>query len=185
MTHSPGAHRALPPRNRPRPRPRSPEPRPLLPRVLSGTDEPSAPATVRASFALWLTAVAAGVFETVLAVIRAVAEGDASAGVLTGGPALRVAGYAAAVLVAVRMRRGGGWARAALVGAAAVLGTLALISEPDAWPTDGQGIGETLRNVDVVDVLLGGSRVLHLAAVVMAVALMFRRSANAWFRAGR
>ncbi|MGV9878722.1 hypothetical protein [Streptomyces sp. NPDC003006] len=187
-SHSTDSHRAAAlrpqPRHRPRPRPRSQEPR-LLPRMLPGTDEPPAPATVRAAFALWLTAVAAGVFETVLAVVGTVADSDASTGGLAGGVALRVAVYSAVVLVAVRMRRGANWARLALAGVLGVFGTLSLVVEPVRWLAGGHPLGDALRDVGVVDVLFGGSRVLHVAAVVAAVVLMFRPSANAWFRAAR
>ncbi|WPO70115.1 MULTISPECIES: hypothetical protein [unclassified Streptomyces] len=182
MTHAPESR----PRHAdlPRPRPRSQDPRPL-PRMLPGTDEPPAPATVRAAFALWLTAVAAGVFETVLAVIRAMTDGDASTGDLAGGLALRVAVYSAVVLVAVRMRRGGNGARLALAGVLGVLGTLSLVIEPVRWLADGHALGAAFHDLGAVDVLFGGSRALHVAAVLAAVALMFRPSANAWFRAAR
>ncbi|UFQ19177.1 MULTISPECIES: hypothetical protein [Streptomyces] len=167
-----------------RPRPRAQEPR-TLPPMLPGTDEPPAPASVRAAFALWLTAVAAGVFETVLALIGAAADGDASLGDLSGGLALRVAVYSAVVLVAVRMRRGGNGARLALAGVLGVLGTLSLLIEPVQWLADGHSLGAAFRGLGAVDVMFGASRALHVAAVLAAVALMFRPSANAWFRAAR
>ncbi|WP_447041313.1 hypothetical protein [Streptomyces sp. DSM 118878] len=144
--------------------------------------ERPAPDVVRAAFALWLTAVAAGVFETVLAVVRTLTEADAATGGLAAGLALRVAVYSAAVLVTVRMLRGANWARLTLTGALGVFGTLSLVVEPVRWLADGHSLGEALRHLDAVDVLFGGSRVLHLAAVLAAVALMFRPAANAWFR---
>ncbi|QUI34828.1 MULTISPECIES: hypothetical protein [Streptomyces] len=177
---TPDAHR--PPRQRPRPHPRPGEPR-LLPRGLPGADgERPAPDVVRGAFALWLTAVAAGVFETVLAMVRALTEADASTGGLAAGLALRVAVYSAAVLVAVRMRRGANWARLALAGVLGVLGTLSLVIEPVRWLADGHTPGEAFRHLDAVDVLFGASRVLHLAAVLAAVTLMFRPAANTWFK---
>ncbi|MEU7576963.1 hypothetical protein AB0B50_05075 [Streptomyces sp. NPDC041068] len=178
MTHSPDLHRA------PRPRPRPHEPW-LLPRLHPGADEPPAPPAVRTAFALWLTAVAAGVFETVLAVAGAVADGDASTGGLVSGLLLRMAVFSAAVLVAVRMRRGANWARLTLAGGLGVLGTLSLVVEPVRWLADGHGLGDAVRDAGVLDVLFGGSRVLHLTAVLTATALMFRPAANAWFRAAR
>ncbi|QEU90574.1 hypothetical protein [Streptomyces kanamyceticus] len=169
---------------RPRPLPHTKESR-LLPRMLLGPDEPPAPTAVRAAFALWLTAVAAGVFETVLAVAGAVAEGDASGGGIAGGLVLRMAVFSAAVLVAVRMRRGANWARLTLAGGLGVLGTLSLVIGPVEWLADGHSPGDVFRDLNVLDVLFGASRVLHLAAVLTAVALMFRPAANAWFRAAR
>ncbi|AZM56660.1 hypothetical protein DMA15_32160 [Streptomyces sp. WAC 01529] len=153
--------------------------------MLTGADGPSAPAPVRAAFALWLTAVAAGVFETVLAVIGAVADGEASLGGLAGGLALRVAVYSAAVLVAVRMRRGGNGARLTLAVVLGVFGTLSLVIEPARWLAAGHSLGDALRDLNAVDVLFGASRVLHLAAVLTAVVLMFRPAANAWFKTAR
>ncbi|MGA4845612.1 hypothetical protein ACOBQB_04855 [Streptomyces sp. G5(2025)] len=186
MTHIPESRHPAglprPPRPRPRPRPRSQKPRPL-PWMFPGTDEPPAPATVRAAFALWLTVVAAGVFETVLALIGAAAtDGDASVGGLAGGLAVRVAVYSAVVLVAVRMRRGGNGARLALAGVLGVFGTLSLVIGPVRWLAEGHPVGAAFRGLGVVDVLFGASRVLPVAAVLAAVALMFRPSANAWFR---
>ncbi|MFF1374946.1 hypothetical protein [Streptomyces sp. NPDC058308] len=165
----------------PRPRPHSHEPW-LLARVLPGGDEPPAPGIVRTAFALWLTAVAAGVFETVLAVAG---EGSSTYGVTDGfawGVPLRMAVFSAAVLVAVRMRRGAGWARPALAGGLGALGAPPLVAGAVHRPA----IGDAVRDAGVLDVLVGGARVLFLAAVLMATVLMFRPAANAWFRsAGR
>ncbi|WP_237773513.1 hypothetical protein, partial [Streptomyces luteocolor] len=166
---------------RPRPHPRPHEPR-LLPPMLPGTDEPPAPAAVRASYALWLTAVAAGLFGTVLAVAGAVADGDASFAAVGGGPALHMAVFSAVVLLAVRMRRGSRGARAALACGSGVLGTLALAAGPVRWLADGPALGEAFRDVGVVDVLTGGGRVLLGAAGLTALVLMFHPTANSWFR---
>ncbi|MFI7319816.1 hypothetical protein [Streptomyces venezuelae] len=151
----------------PRPRPRSHEQRPLTPalaRMLPGADAPSAPATVRAAFALWLTAAAAGVFMTA-------AEGLPLLPFLP----LHMAVFAAAVLVAVRMRRGARWARWMLVCGLGATGALSLTAWADggvaAWPPD------------IAEVLAGAGCVLHLAAALTATVLMFRPAANAWFRA--
>lgn len=170
------------PRPRPRPLPHAKETR-LLPRMLLGQDEPPAPTAVRAAFALWLTAVAAGVFETVLAVAGAAADGSADG--IAFGLALRMAVFSAAVLVAVRMRRGANWARLTLAGGLGVLGTLSLVVGPVQWLADGHTPGAAFRDLNVLDVLFGASRVLHLVAVLTAVVLMFRPAANAWFRAAR
>ncbi|MFK4068216.1 hypothetical protein [Streptomyces sp. NPDC029674] len=164
----------------PRPRPRSPEPG-ILGRLLPGTEGPPAPAAVSAAFALWLTAAAAGVFETVLGVVR---ESSGAAGD-PGGLPLRMAVFAAAVLVAVRMRRGARWTRWALTAVLGALGTLSLAAGPTPWPTGLRALGEAVAEAGAVDVLFGAGRVLHLAAALTATALMFRPAANAWFRAAR
>ncbi|MEV7194775.1 hypothetical protein AB0N81_23635 [Streptomyces sp. NPDC093510] len=184
MTHSSDlAPDSAPPRV-PRPRPRSPEPR-LPTRMLPGTDEPPAPAPVRAAFALWLTAVASGVFGTALAVVG---ETSAASGALrlTGGLLFRMALFSAAVLVAVRMRRGARWARWALTGGLGLLGATALAAtRPDRWPTGPRALGEAVADAGAVDVLSGAGLVLQLAAALTATALLFHPAANAWFRATR
>src|SRR5215212_5678080 len=69
----------------------------------------AAPKDVRASFVLWLTAVGAGVAETVIRVIFTLTGDPESNGLL-----LRVIVYAVAIYVAWQIRRGKGWARITL-----------------------------------------------------------------------
>ncbi|MER5253545.1 hypothetical protein [Streptomyces sp. NPDC002855] len=140
------------------------------------------PPPVLAAFALWITAVVAGFFETVLMVGGLMADGDTSAGEIAGGLLLRMAVFSAAVLVAVQLRRGRNWARLTLAMGLGVLGTLSLVVEPVRWLAD-HPLGDAFRDLGAVDVLFGASRVLHLSAVLAATALMFRPTANAWFRA--
>ncbi|MFI1677530.1 hypothetical protein [Streptomyces sp. NPDC020607] len=164
----PGTELPRSPCPRPRPRPRSHEQRllaPALARMLpGGADEPPAPGAVRAAFALWLTAAAAGVFMTA-------ADGLPLLPFLP----LHLAVFAAAVLVAVRMRGGARWTRWVLACGLGATGTLSLT----AW-AGGRGAGWP---PDFADVLAGGGCVLHLAAALTATVLMFRPAANAWFRA--
>ncbi|MGW7074300.1 hypothetical protein [Streptomyces sp. NPDC054866] len=145
--------------------------------------EASAPPHVRAAFALWITAVVAGFFETVLVVGGLLSGGDTSAGEVAGGVLLRMTVFSAAVLVAVQLRRGRNWARLTLAVGLGVLGTLSLVSEPLRWLAGGHTLGDAFRDLKAVDVLFGASRVLHLSAVLGAMVLMFRPTANAWFRA--
>ncbi|MEV2254257.1 hypothetical protein AB0I94_27370 [Streptomyces sp. NPDC050147] len=144
---------------------------------------PPVPPPVRAAFALWITAVVAGFFETVLMVGGLLAEGDTSTGELAGGLLLRMAVFSAAVLVAVQLRRGRNWARLTLAVGLGIFGTLSLVIEPLRWLADGHSLGDALRDLSAVDALFGASRVLHLSAVLGAMVLMFRPTANAWFRA--
>ncbi|MFD4628850.1 hypothetical protein ACFVYR_02965 [Streptomyces sp. NPDC058284] len=195
-THATYDSGAPAPRNEPprlprhRPAPRSREPR-FLARMLPGTDEPPAPDAVGAAFALWLTAVAAGVFATVLAAVAA-ASGDgpgAASGRLAGtgadGLPLRMAVLAAAVLVAVRMRRGVGWARPALACGLGAPGVISVLAGPARHLAELHAPADAFRDAGAVGVLLGASSALHLAAVLAATVLMFRPAANAWFRAAR
>ncbi|MGH4029019.1 hypothetical protein ACQB60_08820 [Actinomycetota bacterium Odt1-20B] len=147
-----------------------------------GADAPPAPAPVHAAFVLWLVAVAAGVFETAVAVVDRATGADGSLGALAGGVALRMAVFSAAVLLAVQLRRGRNWARCALAVGLGVFGTLSLLIGPVQWLADGHDIGDTVTDLSVADVLFGASRVLHLAAVLTAVVLMFRPAANAYFK---
>ncbi|WP_409234260.1 hypothetical protein [Streptomyces sp. PA5.6] len=151
----------------PRPRPRSHEQRllaPALARMLPGADTPPAPGTVRAAFALWLTAAAAGVFMTA-------ADGLPLLPFLP----LRMAVLSAAVLVVVRMRRGARWARWVLACGLGATGALSLT----AWAGDAAAGWPP----GVAEVLAGAGCVLHLTAAVTATVLMFRPAANSWFRA--
>ncbi|WP_327417385.1 hypothetical protein [Streptomyces sp. NBC_01233] len=134
------------------------------------------PAPVRAAFALWVTAVAAGAFETALMVGRDPAEGFGA------GLAVRLAVFTAAVLVAVRMRRGAGWARITLAIGLGVLGIASLVVEPLGYLLDGGSPADALTRADALEWVFGASRTVHLAAVLTAVALMFRPAANAYFR---
>ncbi|GAA1876228.1 hypothetical protein [Asanoa iriomotensis] len=135
------------------------------------------PAVVRAAFVLWLVAVGAGIFETILVVASGEAGDGAAAGV-----AVRSAVFAAAILVAFRMLAGRRWARLTLTLGLGVLGTLSLVVDPVLWLVDGNSLGTLLANASAVDLTFGVSRGIHVAAVLSACALMFAPSANAYFR---
>ena len=67
----------------------------------------AAPTEVRASFALWLAAIAAAVFETILVVIEVVSGHLAlSTGGVVVGVGMRLLIFSAVVYVASRMLRG-------------------------------------------------------------------------------
>ncbi|MGW6984368.1 hypothetical protein ACWGE1_33800 [Streptomyces sp. NPDC054932] len=134
------------------------------------------PAVVRAAFALWVTAVAAGAFETALMV------GRAPAGESGVGLAVRLAVFTAAVLVAVRMRRGAGWARATLAVGLGVLGSASLVVGPLGYLLGGGSLSDALARAGAFEWVFGISRTVHPAAVLTAVVLMFRPAANAHFR---
>ncbi|MFJ7778842.1 hypothetical protein [Streptomyces yangpuensis] len=144
------------------------------------------PAPVRTAYALWLTAVAAGAFETVLAVGRTAADSSGSAGEIGTGLAVRLTVFTLAVLIARRMRGGARWARVALALGLGVLGTASMVVQPLAYLADGGSLTQALSRAGAPDLVFAGSRIVHVAAVLAAVALMFRPAANAWFRrAGR
>jgi hypothetical protein len=83
----------------------------------------AAPNDVRASFVVWLAAVAAGVFETILAIIEAVSGHLAlgTGGVIVG-VSVRLLIFTVVVYVASRMLRGRNWARFVLAIGLGVFG---------------------------------------------------------------
>ncbi|MFJ9414542.1 hypothetical protein ACIRPT_10300 [Streptomyces sp. NPDC101227] len=155
------------------------------PSIAPARREPTPPAPVRAAFALWVTAVAAGAFETVLAVGRMVAEGSGSVPAIAVGLTVRLAVFTAALLIALRMRRGRGWARITLALGLGVAGTASMVVEPLRALAQGHSPGAALAQADALDLVFGASRALHVTAVLTAVVLMFLPAANSYFRARR
>ncbi|MEV0169213.1 hypothetical protein [Nonomuraea fuscirosea] len=142
---------------------------------------PPVPPSVKTASSLWFTAVGAGVFEAALAVAGMLAEGSASLIGLAGGLGIRLAVFAAAIFMAVRLRQGRGWARIALALTLGVFGTLSLVIEPFQWLMDGNAIGEFFADADGMTLAFTLSRVLHLVAVWGAMVLMFNPASNAYF----
>ncbi|MFF3675532.1 hypothetical protein ACFYYS_16235 [Streptomyces sp. NPDC002120] len=140
------------------------------------------PAEIRTAYALWLTAVAAGAFETVLAIGRMAADGTASAGEIGVGLAVRLTVFTAAVLIARRMRDGARWARITLALGLGVLGTASMVVQPLGFLADGGSLSQALSRAGALDWVFGASRAVHVAAVLTAVVLMFRPAANTYLR---
>ena len=153
---------------------------------------PGVPKEVQASFLLWLTAVAAGVLETILRVIDALFMGLASG---SGGEAdvtgvissvvIRVIIYTVAVYVVAQMRLGKRWARLTLAVLLGVIGTLSLVIDPISWLAAGNSLGEVFREADLLFIFIAPIRVVHLASVLAALVFMFLPAANTYFRAAR
>jgi hypothetical protein len=146
----------------------------------------AAPREVQASFALWLAAIAAAVFETILVIIE-VASGHSalSTGGMVVGVGLRLLIFGAVVYIALRMLRGRNWARITLAVGLGVFGTLSIVIGPVSWLATGHSVGEFVARADLMALLFASSRVVHLIAVFAALVLMFRPAANAYFRASR
>jgi hypothetical protein len=138
---------------------------------------PGVPKEVQASFLLWLTAVAAGVVETVIRVIYSLAGGPESSGLL-----IRVIVYAVAVYVIAQMRLGKRWARITLAVMLGGIGTLSLVIDPISWLATGNSLGEVFAQANLLFVLIAPIRAVHLAAVVAAFVLMFLPASNRYFR---
>jgi hypothetical protein len=144
------------------------------------------PREVRASFALWLAAIAAALFETVLVVIEVLSGHSAlSTGSVIVGVGMRLLIFSAVVYVASRMLGGRNWARITLAIGLGVIGTLSIVIGPVSWLATGHSVGEFLAGADPMVLLFASSRVAHLIAVFAALVLMFRPAANDYFRAAR
>src|SRR5918994_5890510 len=150
---------------------------------------PGVPKEVQASFLLWLTAVAAGVLETIIRVIDASAIGFASGpggetdvtGAISG-VVIRVLVYALVVYIITRMRLGKSWARLTLAVLLGVIGTLSLVIDPISWLAEGNSLGKIFTQADLMFVFVAPIRVVHLAAVLAALVFMFLPAANDYFR---
>ncbi|MFE3453465.1 hypothetical protein ACFXJ8_31525 [Nonomuraea sp. NPDC059194] len=139
------------------------------------------PAPVRAAATLWFAAVGAGAFEAALAVGQAMSAG-APFSSLAGGLAVRLAVFAGAVFLAIRLRQGRNWARIALALTLGVFGTVSLVIEPVQWLLAGNSVTAFFASADLPTYAFTVSRVLHLAAVLGAMVLMFSSAANTHFR---
>ena len=145
---------------------------------------PGVPREVQASFVLWLTAVAAGVVETIIRVIDALLMGLSSG---SGGEAdvtgviIRVIVYTVAVYIIAQMRLGRRWARLALTVLLGGIGTLSLLIDPISWLARGNSLGEGFPPADLLFFIIAPIRAVHLAAVIAALAFMFSPAANGYF----
>jgi hypothetical protein len=138
---------------------------------------PGVPKVVQASFVLWLTAVGAGVVETIIRIIYSLAGGAESSGLL-----IRAVVYVVAVYVIAQMRLGKGWARITLAVLLGGIGTLSLVIDPISWLAGGNSLREIFAQADLLFVLIAPIRAIHLAAVVTAFVLMFLPTSNRYFR---
>ena len=153
---------------------------------------PGVPKVVQASFLLWLTAVAAGVLETIIRVIDTLGIGwvSGSSGEtdVTGaisGVFIRVIVYALVVYIITRMRLGKRWARMSLAVLLGGIGTLSLVIDPISWLADSNSLSEVFTEANLLFFLIAPIRTVHLAAVIGALALMFLPAANTYFRGSR
>jgi hypothetical protein len=147
---------------------------------------PGVPKEVQTSFLLWITAVAAGVVETVIRVIDSLSVGLGSGGEAdVTGVVIRVIVYTVAVYIIAQMRLGKGWARLTLAVLLGVIGTLSLVIDPISWLAEGNSLGEVFTEADLLFTFIAPIRTVHLAAVIAALVFMFLPAANTYFRAAR
>jgi hypothetical protein len=143
------------------------------------------PREVQASFVLWLTAVAAGVLETIIRIIDSLSVGSGSGGEAdVTGVGIRVIVYAVAVYIIAQMRLGKRWARLTLAILLGGIGTLSLVIDPISWLAGGNSLREVFTQADLLFFIIAPIRAVHLAAVIAALVFMFLPAANNYFRAG-
>jgi hypothetical protein len=65
------------------------------------------------------------------------------------------------------------------------LGTLSLVIGPVTWLAEGGSLADATAAADLGYVLFAASRLVHLAAIIAALILMFHPGANAYIRETR
>jgi len=141
------------------------------------------PREVKVSFLLWLTAVAAGVVETIIRLVYSLAVGSSTGGEAdVTGIVIRMIVYTVVVYVIVQMRLGKRWARLTLAVLLGGIGTLSLVIDPILWFAEGNLLSEVFKEADLLFFLIAPIRAVHLAAVVTALVSMFLPAANTYFR---
>ena len=143
------------------------------------------PRQLRASFWLWLIAVAAGLFETTLVVIDAAAGEVGSAAEVAVGVVIRLVAFTGLVYLAAQLRQGRNWARIALAVLYGGFGTLSLVIGPVTWLAEGGSLADAMAAADLGSVLFAASRLAHLGAIIAAMVLMFHPTTNAYIRSTR
>jgi hypothetical protein len=141
-----------------------------------------APNEVRKSYLLWMTAIAAGVFEMIIAVVSSLPSDTSSVGGLVIQALIRTMIFGVLTFIIVKMYRGKKWARIALTILLGGIGTLSLVIDPIKWLMEGNSLNTMFDGVNLTSLLFAASRVVHLAAVFAALVFMFRPAANRYFR---
>jgi hypothetical protein len=156
--------------------------------ALKLSPRPSVPKEVQASFLLWLTAVAAGVLETIIRIIDAshsLSEGSGGGEAEVTGVVIRVVVYSVVIYIIAQMRLGKRWARITLAVLLGVIGTLSLVIDPISWLAGSNSLREVFTEADLLFTFVAPIRAVHLAAVIAALVFMFLPAANTYFRAAR
>ena len=94
---------------------------------------PTLPREVQVSFLLWLTAVAAGVVETIIRVIYSLSWSYGGGEADVTGVVIRVIVYTVVIYIIAQMRLGKTWARITLAVLLGGIGTLSLVIDPILW----------------------------------------------------
>ena len=100
------------------------------------------------------------------------------------GVSVRLLAFTGLVYLAVRLRQGRNWARIALAVLYGGFGTLSLVIGPVTWLAEGGSLADAMAAA-VGSLLFAASRLVHLAAIIAALILMFHPAANAYIREPR
>ncbi len=140
---------------------------------------PHPPLAVRRAHGLWLLAVLAGIYETGLAIADGYSKSEITTDQLVANLLVRGAVFGLAIFLAQRMRGGSNAARWVLTGLLGVVGLGSLVYGPAEWVL----AGHTAADLDfsALEWIFATSRVVHVCAVVGALAAMFTPEANRWF----
>lgn len=140
---------------------------------------PQPPLAVRGAITLWLAAVGAGVAESVLGVIGAIADGSPVVGLLVQ-IAFRAIVYGGLFVVIDRyFRHGVGWSRWLLSGLLGTVGIATLVVGPISWFLRDGDFGALDWSASFI--AFGAIRLVHITAVVSAILLSFQPDSNRWF----
>jgi hypothetical protein len=153
--------------------------------ALKLSPRPAVPREVQASFLLWLTAVAAGVVETIIRVIYSLTVGSGGGEAEVTGVVIRVIVYSVVIYIIAQMRLRKRWARTTLVVLLGGIGTLSLVIDPISWLAGGNALREVFAQANLLFYMVAPIRAVHLAAVVTALVFMFLPAANTYFRAAQ
>jgi hypothetical protein len=138
-------------------------------------DAAAVPRAVRLSVVIWLAAIAIGAAE---AMARLLLPEPPTPTQL----AVRFAIYTALAVLVLSLHTGRNAVRWAVVVLLGGIGTLSLVVEPLGWLLAGGSPTSFLTTADGPTLLVTALRTLHVAAVAVALTLLFRPSAARCFR---
>jgi hypothetical protein len=140
---------------------------------------PQPPLAVRGATTVWFTAVGAGVAESVLGVLGAIADGTSILGLLVQ-IAFRAIVYGGLFVVIDRyFRPGVPWSRWLLTGLLGTVGIASLLVGPIDWLRHNGDFGTLDWSASFI--AFAAIRCVHVTAVISAIVLSFHPDANRWF----
>ncbi|GAB3293838.1 hypothetical protein [Parasphingorhabdus pacifica] len=142
------------------------------------------PQEVESSISLWLTAVGAGIAETLLRVAQAFST-QAAPGSTVWDAAVRMMIYTVLWSLALRLRRGEHWVRVALAVTLGAIGTLCTLVPVLTSMATGYSTLDFLADSDGWELLFAVLRAGQVVAALFAVATVFQAASNRFFLRAR